>query len=219
MEQLQYLCHGGVLMSSGHESLDRVRMIHLNVDESAELQTSLLKLRFRKGALFKACFNGALLIVAVVAIGLFLSSLSLTSWRVENIRGRREEFHRHFLRMGSNASIAMHLQKLTAEPHVAGTPEDMATADYVLSSFKKCGLTSYVKDYNVLLSYPVSRSLVLSQPGEQNRVMKLREREKKGDAFSRSSKTIPGFHAYSPSGQAAAPVVYVNYGRTEDFAI
>ncbi|GLJ26434.1 hypothetical protein SUGI_0510010 [Cryptomeria japonica] len=218
MEQLQYLYHGGPLMSSGDDSLERVRMIHLNVDESAELQTSLLQLRFKKGALIKAFLNSAFLLVAVVLIGLFVSSMNLTSWRGHDIRGRREEFHHHFLKMGSNASIAMHLQKLTAEPHVAGTPENFATAEYVLSSFRKYGLTSYYRDYNVLLSYPVSRSLVLSLPGEQSRHLKLREREEKGDPFSRSSKTIPGFHAYSPSGQAAALVVYVNYGRVEDFA-
>src|SRR5260370_32090066 len=34
---------------------------------------------------------------------------------------------------------------------------------------------------------------------------------------SRGSGVVPAFNAYSPSGDVTAPVVYANYGLTEDY--
>lgn len=207
-------------LSSGHDSLERARMFHLNIEDSAEMSTSLLALRVKRMALVKACLSSA---VFIIAAALFVVSMNRVfgSWNLGKSNQRtRNEYHRDYLKMGCNETIAMHLRRLTDEPHVAGTAENFATAEYVLSTFKMYGLSdAYYKDYNVLLSYPLSRSLTLSSPGvETLRRFELREKEVKGDPYSsRSSKAIPSFHAYSPSGTSVAEVVYVNYGRVEDF--
>eukprot|EP01018_Ginkgo_biloba_P016603 Gb_09577 [translate_table: standard] len=223
MEQLNYWSKCRAELSSGPESLlsqERARMIHLNIEDSSQLQTSLFQLRLRKSALLKACFSSAFVIVAAILVGLLIASMNyaFTSWAVEKTAGRLEEYHRHFLKTGSNSTIAMHLRKLTAEPHVAGTPENFATADYVLSTFKRHGLDAHYSDYNVLLTYPLTRSLVLSLQGNRSIQFPLKEKTLEGDPYTKSSKAIPAFHAYSPSGDAAAEMVYVNYGRVEDFA-
>ena len=58
------------------------------------------------------------------------------------------------------ASAREHLRRLTIEPHVAGTPEDYATAIYMRDQMRSYGLTSDLKEYQVLLPYPRRASLV-----------------------------------------------------------
>lgn len=122
-----------------------------------------------------------------------------------------------FIESIDNNSISNHLKHITKEPHVAGTPENFITAQYVESSFKEYGLDAHHKDYDVLLSYPLHRSLVLSQPDHEPIAFLLTERAVPGDPYSNNSKVTPPFHGYAPSGNASAEVVYANYGQDEDF--
>src|SRR5689334_9936215 len=46
-------------------------------------------------------------------------------------------------------SAREHLRRLTAEPHVAGTPEDRATAVYVRDQMRSFGLSAELKEYQV----------------------------------------------------------------------
>ncbi len=47
-----------------------------------------------------------------------------------------------------------HLRILTQAPHVAGTPEDKATADYVARKFRDAGLQTEIVEYKVWMNYP-----------------------------------------------------------------
>eukprot|EP00249_Psilotum_nudum_P009180 c21760_g1_i2 orf=344-1711(+) len=148
----------------------------------------------------------------------FFSHVSL-HWPLFTIRSSAQmsEFHDLFVQLGSNASIAHHLYQITREPHVAGTPENFKTADYVLSAFRKYGLRAHHREYQVLLTYPISGSLSLNLPDGSVTHFALKEAAVEGDPYSRSAKIIPPFHGYSPSGTAVAAAVYANYGRVEDF--
>ncbi len=57
-------------------------------------------------------------------------------------------------------SAREHLQRLTAEPHVAGTKEDYATAIYVRDQIRSYGISSELKEYEVLLPYPMQTAIV-----------------------------------------------------------
>jgi N-acetylated-alpha-linked acidic dipeptidase len=46
------------------------------------------------------------------------------------------------------------LKTLTAEPHLAATPEDRKTADYVAGKFRAAGLQTEIVPYRVLLNQP-----------------------------------------------------------------
>ncbi|XP_065036230.1 probable glutamate carboxypeptidase VP8 isoform X3 [Musa acuminata AAA Group] len=122
--------------------------------------------------------------------------------------------HRLFLSLspGANASIAAHLRTLTLRPHLAGTPSAAHAASYVLAHLRSAGLRTLVADYYPLLSYPASASLALLRPdGALLRPLPLAE------PADPEAAAVPPYHAYSPSGAAMAPGVFINYGREEDY--
>jgi N-acetylated-alpha-linked acidic dipeptidase len=113
-------------------------------------------------------------------------------------------------------SAREHLRRLTAEPHVAGTKEDYATAVYVRDHIRSYGISSELKEYDVLLPYPKQPSIVeLISPRRER--LAVKEAAIAADPSSSNLKIIPLFNGYSPSGDVTAPLVYVNYGLPPDY--
>ncbi len=109
------------------------------------------------------------------------------------------------------------MKVLTAAPHVAGTPEDRRTAEYVAGKFREWGLETEIVEYKVWMSYPVEVSVEAAVPAGV--VMRGPAREHvDGDPFQDDPRILLPFNAYSPSGDVDGEVVYANYGRPEDFA-
>jgi hypothetical protein len=48
--------------------------------------------------------------------------------------------------------------------------------------------------------------------------LKLKEQEIESDPSTKNAKVIPTFHAYSPSADISAEVVFVNYGTKQDYS-
>ena len=114
-------------------------------------------------------------------------------------------------------SAREHLRRLTAEPHVAGTKEDYATAIYVRDKMRSYGIPSELNEYDVLLNYPKQPAVIeLITPRRRQRLL-LTEPRIPADPSSSSPKIIPVFNGYSPSGDVTAPLVYVNYGLPPDY--
>ena len=66
----------------------------------------------------------------------------------------------------SPATAREELRRLTSEAHIAGSPEDYTTAIYVRDLMRSFGLDSELKEYQVLLPYPRTPSIVeLVAPG------------------------------------------------------
>ncbi len=126
---------------------------------------------------------------------------------------RREE---QFRAVPAASSAREHLRRLTAEPHVAGTKEDYATAIYVRDQMRSFGLAAELKEYDVLLPYP-KRPAVVELIAPRRERLALSEAVIAEDPSSSSSKIIPLFNGYSPSGDVTAPLVYVNYGLPPDY--
>src|SRR5437868_6772682 len=57
-----------------------------------------------------------------------------------------------------------HLRILTQAPHMAGTPEDRATADYVAQKFRAAGLDTEIVEYKDWINYPVEISVDVTAP-------------------------------------------------------
>ncbi len=57
-----------------------------------------------------------------------------------------------------------HLRILTQAPHMAGTPEDKATADYVAQKFRDAGLETEIVEYRVWMNYPAEISVDMTAP-------------------------------------------------------
>jgi len=108
------------------------------------------------------------------------------------------------------------LRRLTEEPHVAGTPADHETAIFVRDLLKEWGWKTDVVSYEVLLNYPSDTPfLKLSRPVAKT--LNMDEEPVSIDKDSASGVAFPAFHGYGVSGSAQGEIVYVNYGRPEDF--
>jgi N-acetylated-alpha-linked acidic dipeptidase len=114
-------------------------------------------------------------------------------------------------------SAREHLRRLTAVPHVAGTKADYDTAIYVRDQIRSYGISSELKEYDVLLNYPKQPGIVeLITPRGRQR-MTLKEAVIAAAPSSSHPDIIPLFNGYSPSGDVTAPLVYVNYGLPPDY--
>ena len=113
-------------------------------------------------------------------------------------------------------SAREHLRRLTAEPHVAGTKEDYATAIYVRDQIRSYGIPAELKEYDVLLPYPKLPSVVeILLPRREK--LPLKEAVIPEDPTAANPRIIPLFNGYSPSGDVTASLVYVNYGLPPDY--
>ncbi|KAJ6826640.1 putative glutamate carboxypeptidase 2 [Iris pallida] len=126
------------------------------------------------------------------------------------------EFLSFFSSSSSNSTVSTHLRCLTRRPHLAGTPSSSSAAAYVLSRLRSAGLQTLTRTYSPLLSYPSSSSLSLLRPDHS--LLKPLSLLEPADP-SPSSGVVPPYHAYSPSGSAVAPPVFVNFGRDEDYVV
>ncbi|KAE8682860.1 Peptidase M28 family protein isoform 2 [Hibiscus syriacus] len=121
--------------------------------------------------------------------------------------------------LSDNVSISHHLYTLTRRPHVAGSEANAEAASYVLSTLSACNIKAHVVSYEVLLSYPDSRSLTLTpSPSEPPITFDLKQEIYEGDPYAAVAREVlPTFHAYARSGSVTGQVVYVNYGRVQDY--
>ncbi len=113
-------------------------------------------------------------------------------------------------------SAREHLRRLTIEPHVAGTPEDYTTAVYVRDQMRGFGLTSNLKEYQVLLPYP-RRPAILELVAPRREVLRTQEPIIREDPSTSNRKIIPLFNGYGATGDVTAALVYVNYGLPNDY--
>ena len=109
-----------------------------------------------------------------------------------------------------------HLRTLTQAPHMAGTVEDKATADYVALKFRAAGLDTEVVEYKVWTNYPAEISVDITAPAGVEMHGPTREHVD-GDPYDGDPRVVMPFSSMSPSGDVEAEVVYANYGTPEDF--
>ncbi len=109
-----------------------------------------------------------------------------------------------------------HLRILTQAPHMAGTPEDKATADYVAQKFREAGLETEIVEYRVWMNYPAEISVDMTAPAGVTMHGPTRERVN-GDPYQDDPRVVTPFNSMSPSGDVEADVVYANYGSPDDF--
>jgi N-acetylated-alpha-linked acidic dipeptidase len=120
-----------------------------------------------------------------------------------------------YLAKPAPATYREHLRMLTREPHVAGSPGSMRVVEYIGGAMKRAGWSVETFDYDVYLPHQGAVEVALVTPIRlplNNQEYILTE-----DPFSADERLRPGWNAYSGSGEAVGQVVYVNYGRREDF--
>ena len=121
-----------------------------------------------------------------------------------------------FLAVPDSKLAEEHLRILTRAPHMAGTIEDKATADYVAQKFRDAGLDTEIVEYKVWINYPAEISVDLTAPAGVEMHGPTREHVD-NDPFQDDPRVVMPFNGMSPSGDVEADVVYANYGTPEDF--
>src|SRR2546422_646306 len=100
----------------------------------------------------------------VAGVSLFFTSIGGTSQSASpssanplfGFRNSAEEnaIEARFLAVPDPKLAEAHLRTLTQAPHMAGTPEDKATAEYVAQKFPEAGLETEIVEYKVWMNYP-----------------------------------------------------------------
>jgi len=121
-----------------------------------------------------------------------------------------------FLAVPDPKLAEQHLRTLTQAPHMAGTLEDKATADYVAQKFRDAGLDTEIVEYKVWINYPLEISVDITAPAGVEMHGPTREHAD-GDPYDGDPRVVMPFSGMSPSGDAEADVVYANYGTPDDF--
>ena len=121
-----------------------------------------------------------------------------------------------FLASPSTERAEQHLKILTAKPHIAGSPEDWATAQHVAKHFNIAGLETEIVKYSVWMNRPSEVSVSITAPPNVKMNGPTPEHVD-GDPLADDSHVVMPFNGSSPSGDVEAEVVYANYGRPEDF--
>jgi N-acetylated-alpha-linked acidic dipeptidase len=121
-----------------------------------------------------------------------------------------------FLAVPDAKLAAEHLRVLTQAPHMAGTLEDKATADYVAQKFRAAGLDTEIVEYKAWFNYPLEVSVDITAPVGAEMHGPTREHVS-NDPYQDDPRVVMPFNSMSPSGDVEAEVVYANYGTPEDF--
>ena len=161
------------------------------------------------------------LLPAYLFLALTAFAQNTTSSPASSVFGFRDFSQQHqwdqrFVAVPDPARAEEHLKILTAEPHVAGSPEDRKTADYVALKFREAGLQTEIVEYKVWMNRPAEISVTVTFPPNVKMSGPTREHVS-SDPYQDDPRILPAFSGSSPSGDVEADVVYANYGRPEDF--
>jgi N-acetylated-alpha-linked acidic dipeptidase len=109
------------------------------------------------------------------------------------------------------------LKTLTAEPHLASSPGDHKTAEYVAQKFRAAGLATEIVPYRVLLNQPKVQRVEAYDPSGKLLMSGPTPEHVQGDPYQDDPRVLMPFNGSSGSGDLTAEVVYANYCRLEDF--
>jgi N-acetylated-alpha-linked acidic dipeptidase len=109
------------------------------------------------------------------------------------------------------------MQRLSLKPHALGQPYDQENAEWILEQFRADGLSARIEKFQVLLATPKDNELELLSPDPYK--ADLSEGPVPGDPTSSEPGQLPPYNAFSIDGDVTAPLVYVNYGLPEDYAL
>jgi N-acetylated-alpha-linked acidic dipeptidase len=128
------------------------------------------------------------------------------------------EWETKFRGLPEPEKIRENMRRLSARPHHVGSPYDKDNAEWLVTQLKSFGLDAKIEMFSALFPTPKTRALELLGPDKFT--AKLEEPALSVDpTSSQKSEQLPTFNAYSIDGDVTAPVVYVNYGRPEDYEV
>ncbi|NXW10164.1 FOLH1 carboxypeptidase, partial [Fregetta grallaria] len=163
-------------------------------------------------------------VVLGAAAGLFLLGF-LIGWFAKPTEKKtsaspHEDMKAAFMSEMKAENIKQFLYNFTQLPHLAGTKENLHLAQQVQAEWKEFGLDSVqLVHYDVLLSYPDDAKpnyiSIIDEHG--NEIFNTSLSEPPPPGYEAVGDVVPPYSAFSAQGMPEGELVYVNYGRTEDF--
>ena len=110
------------------------------------------------------------------------------------------------------------LKKFSVRPHHVGSTAGKENAMLIADMFRSWGYDVEIAEYEILLPTPITRELELVAPSSFT--ASLEEDSLPEDAStSVRDELLPPYNAFSIDGDVEAELVFVNYGRPEDYEI
>jgi N-acetylated-alpha-linked acidic dipeptidase len=152
--------------------------------------------------------SGALIAIATFTIAAVMPAAQSgsTSWDAK------------FRELPQPSNIRAAMERMSARPHHVGSPYDKDNAEWLLARFKDFGWDAQIEVFSVLFPTPTERVLELVAPTRFT--AKLEEPVVAADPTSnQKNEQLPNYNAYSIDGDVTGPLVYVNYGRPQDYEV
>jgi N-acetylated-alpha-linked acidic dipeptidase len=116
------------------------------------------------------------------------------------------------------ANIREYARRLSARPHHSGSAYDKDNAEWIAARLREWGWQVAIEQFDVLMPVPRERVLELTAP--THFVAKLAEPPIAEDpTSSQQSEQLPSYNAYSADGDVTGRLVYVNFGRPQDYEV
>jgi len=128
---------------------------------------------------------------------------------------RERDVEADAIRRPSPTSAAALSQALSREVHVAGTPAQARTRDYVIAQMKSWGIETEVRAYDIWMPHPTEVGIWRVSPTPVK--LALAEPAVPNDPTSALPQYLT-VNGYSGQGDVTGDVIYVNYGLIEDYA-
>jgi len=145
---------------------------------------------------------------AILAIALTLATVTTTA--------QSQSWDEKFRALPRPENIRANMQRLAARPRHVGSPYNKEGAEWMLAQFRSWGWDAQIERFDVLFPTPKERLLEMIEPTKF--VAKLDEPVIAVDPTTgQKTEQLPSYNAYSIDGDVTAPLVYVNYGRVEDY--
>jgi N-acetylated-alpha-linked acidic dipeptidase len=133
-------------------------------------------------------------------------------------QGSPPSWEAQFRDLPDPARVRAAIERLSARPHHVGSPYGRDNAEWIRARFVEHGWQASIEQYDVLFPTPRERVLELVAPTSVRAV--LEEPSIPEDPTSgQKAEQLPTYNAYSPDGDVTAPLVYVNYGRPQDYEV
>jgi len=105
---------------------------------------------------------------------------------------------------------------LSSSTHIAGTPAQARTRDFVIAAMKSWGMETEVRAYDIWM--PHTTLMQVWRVAPDTLALNLAEGPVPGDTTSWNEPEAVIANGYSGTGDVTGQVVYVNYGLIEDYA-
>ncbi|XP_071990197.1 N-acetylated-alpha-linked acidic dipeptidase 2-like isoform X2 [Engystomops pustulosus] len=174
----------------------------------------------RKKGIKRTCLVVIMSMAVLFLLGVLVGWLVRPSVAVGDDTGKLLNIEKELMSEMKAENIRTYLRDFTKIPHLAGTEQNLRLAQKIQSQWKEFGLDKVeLVHYDVLLSYPnETRPNYISIIDEQGtEIFNTSLSEPPPEGYENFTDIVPPYNAFSAKGEPEGELVYVNYGRTEDF--